>query len=175
MVDGGQRPGPRLVAKHSGEKMEVDGIISTGFCGALDPALRVGDIVVSGDVPSAPALSAREICSSDRVAVTAAEKRALAREDRRDRRGNGSGRGARKPRNGACRFVVFGRFPIPRRKTCRWISICIATRRDVFAAPHRAGGAAPSFHAHTGAATLGSQLPHAAAETLGEFFADCRF
>jgi adenosylhomocysteine nucleosidase len=44
--------------------MQVDGIISTGFCGALDPALRVGDIV-------------RDLHSIDRVAVTAAEKREL--------------------------------------------------------------------------------------------------
>jgi len=44
--------------------IQVNGIISTGFCGALDPALRVGDIV-------------REVYSIDRVAVTAAEKRDL--------------------------------------------------------------------------------------------------
>jgi adenosylhomocysteine nucleosidase len=44
--------------------IQVNGIISTGFCGALDPALRVGDIV-------------RELHSIDRVAVTAAEKHDL--------------------------------------------------------------------------------------------------
>ena len=62
-------PGAALVDQalsHSaGEHgIQVNGIISTGFCGALDPALRVGDIV-------------RELHSIDRVAVTAAEKHDL--------------------------------------------------------------------------------------------------
>jgi adenosylhomocysteine nucleosidase len=57
-------PGKERVQESLTNKIEIDGIISTGFCGALDPALRVGDIV-------------RELCSIDRVAVTAAEKREL--------------------------------------------------------------------------------------------------
>ena len=61
-------PGPRLVGRALGKKIDVDCMISTGLCGALDPALRVGDVVRGGpDV----------IFSSDRVAATAAEKRAL--------------------------------------------------------------------------------------------------
>jgi len=44
----------------------VDLVLSIGFCGALDPALRVGDIVDEG-----------KVFTADRVAVTAAEKRAL--------------------------------------------------------------------------------------------------
>src|SRR5258708_5073164 len=61
-------PGPRLVTRALEKKMEVTGLISTGFCGALDPSLRVGDIVRGGpDV----------VHSVDRVASTAAEKRAL--------------------------------------------------------------------------------------------------
>ena len=69
--------------------MEVNGIINTGFCGALDPALRVGDIVVSATftLPREP-LTAREIefLRSTVVAVTSAEKSAVARKDRRHRR-----------------------------------------------------------------------------------------
>jgi hypothetical protein len=62
-------PGAALVeqalTQATGEHgIQVNGIISTGFCGALDPALRVGDIV-------------RQLHSIDRVAVTAAQKHDL--------------------------------------------------------------------------------------------------
>jgi adenosylhomocysteine nucleosidase len=67
-------PGKRLVEQALEKKIEVDGMISTGFCGALDPALRVGDIVV-GRSGSRPA--GAEILCLDRVASTAAEKREL--------------------------------------------------------------------------------------------------
>ena len=59
-------PGARLVTQALGNRREVDGILSIGFCGALDPALRVGDIVASG-----------RILTTDRVAVTAGEKSSL--------------------------------------------------------------------------------------------------
>ena len=60
-------------------KKEVNGIISTGFCGALDPALRLGDVVVSADatVTSPLPFVRGPLHSVDRVAVTAAEKREL--------------------------------------------------------------------------------------------------
>jgi adenosylhomocysteine nucleosidase len=75
-------PGPRLasaaVNEALRERRNVDGIVSTGFCGALDPALCVGDIVVSGDGVASPRSFVRgQILSMDRVAVTAAEKRDL--------------------------------------------------------------------------------------------------
>jgi adenosylhomocysteine nucleosidase len=58
-------PGCDCVKESLKEKrIEVDGIISTGFCGALDPKLKIGDIV-------------REVISIDRVASTSAEKREL--------------------------------------------------------------------------------------------------
>ena len=60
------------------DKTNVEGIVSTGFCGALDPTLRIGDIVVSSAEVSSPRPFLRgEIVSVDRVAVTSAEKRAL--------------------------------------------------------------------------------------------------
>ncbi len=54
-------------------------LISTGFCGALDPALRIGDIVVSGDMTlhCGSSFARGEMVTVDRVAVTAEEKRAL--------------------------------------------------------------------------------------------------
>jgi adenosylhomocysteine nucleosidase len=61
-------PGRGLVERALERKVEVDGIISTGFCGALDPALRVGDIVIGR--PGA-------ILCVDHVAVTAAQKSEL--------------------------------------------------------------------------------------------------
>jgi adenosylhomocysteine nucleosidase len=75
-------PGPRLATEALDqalrERRTVDGIVSTGFCGALDPGLGVGDIVVSGGGVASPRSFVRgEILSLDRVAVTAAEKRDL--------------------------------------------------------------------------------------------------
>lgn len=64
-------PGPRLVNQMLGspviEEWGVTEVISTGFCGALDPSLGIGDIVVETG----------EIWSEDRVAVRAEEKRLL--------------------------------------------------------------------------------------------------
>jgi nucleoside phosphorylase len=60
-------PGPRAVNEMLFDvaKEEVSEVVSTGFCGALDPELKVGDIVENG------------IWSEDRVAVSAEEKRKL--------------------------------------------------------------------------------------------------
>jgi adenosylhomocysteine nucleosidase len=71
-------PGPRLVQQALREPRTVDGILSIGFCGALDPALRIGDIVVTGEIAGmgAPHMHGR-VLSVDRVAVTAGEKRTL--------------------------------------------------------------------------------------------------
>jgi adenosylhomocysteine nucleosidase len=83
-------PGSRLVEKALEKKIEVDGIISTGFCGALDESLRVGDIVIGAEsgLGNAPGVRSRdglgprafanaEVVCIDRVIVTAGEKRAL--------------------------------------------------------------------------------------------------
>ena len=61
----------------------VNAMISTGYCGALDPELRVGDIVVSDDtqLDTLERAGARgRLLTRDRIAVTAAEKRALREE-----------------------------------------------------------------------------------------------
>ncbi len=60
-------PGPKVVNRMLQDfvKENVSEVVSTGFCGALDPELKVGDIVESG------------IWSEDRVAVSAEEKRKL--------------------------------------------------------------------------------------------------
>ena len=70
-------PGARLVAEALRERRQVDGLISVGFCGALDPALEIGDIVVSGgEVESARKFVCGQIVSAGRVAVTVAERSA---------------------------------------------------------------------------------------------------
>jgi adenosylhomocysteine nucleosidase len=79
-------PGPRLVesalAGVEAAGWNLDGVLSVGFCGALDPALRVGDIVVSGDVPpeARGLFAAGEILSVNYVVVSAEEKRRLRQE-----------------------------------------------------------------------------------------------
>ena len=69
-------PGPRLVERALERKPDVDRILSVGFCGALDPALQIGDIVVSGEVPKGLGASfvQGDVVSVDRVAFTAREK-----------------------------------------------------------------------------------------------------
>ncbi len=58
-------PGREAVEQALESRVEVSGIVSTGFCGALDPALGIGDIVEHG------------LVCADRVAVTAGEKAEL--------------------------------------------------------------------------------------------------
>jgi adenosylhomocysteine nucleosidase len=81
-------------AVHAGRAAEVacaechpEAMVSMGFCGALDPALRVGDVfVATGIIGAAPAVSLPQssaahalgaLASIDHVAQTAAEKKLL--------------------------------------------------------------------------------------------------
>jgi adenosylhomocysteine nucleosidase len=76
-------PGEARVLEVLKEKKDVDGMISTGLCGALDPALRFGDVVVSGNARIETPTAARApfvrgaVHTIDHVAVTATEKRTL--------------------------------------------------------------------------------------------------
>jgi uridine phosphorylase len=72
-------PGEALVLEALREKKDVEGMISTGLCGALDPALRVGDVVVSGaaHIQARAQFVRGEVHTVDHVTVTAAEKRTL--------------------------------------------------------------------------------------------------
>jgi adenosylhomocysteine nucleosidase len=72
-------PGETLVFDALKDKKNVDAMISTGLCGALDPALRVGDIVVppGGNIETRAAYVRGAVHSLDRVAVTSLEKRTL--------------------------------------------------------------------------------------------------
>ena len=83
-------PGPKLAARAvntAREREKVDGLISIGFCGALDPALAPYDIFIATEVlgvgkPLMPARAGRayksgKLLSIDRVAPTIAEKSEL--------------------------------------------------------------------------------------------------
>ena len=71
------------------EESRPDAVVSTGFCGALDPGLNAGDVVVATEVAAAgrrfPALEPRgrraasrgTVVSTDHVVQTAAEKSQL--------------------------------------------------------------------------------------------------
>jgi adenosylhomocysteine nucleosidase len=69
-------------------KFTADAVVSTGFCGALDPALQIADVVIGTSIaagahrfPAAPIPgpggNTGVICSIDHVAQTAEEKRQL--------------------------------------------------------------------------------------------------
>ncbi len=82
--------GPRLVqrmltsetAKYWQGSGQISRLLSVGLCGALDPALRVGDIVVNGTAfaRATGAFLEGGIYSVDRVVVEASEKASLYRE-----------------------------------------------------------------------------------------------
>jgi adenosylhomocysteine nucleosidase len=71
-------PGSALVNRMLANRRNVNEMVSTGFCGALDPTLKVGDIVISGDAPQTKLPFIRGgLHTSDRVVVTAQEKQRL--------------------------------------------------------------------------------------------------
>ena len=131
-------PGPRLVERAlDGSRqadVESDVVVSIGFCGALDPALRIGDIVVSGEVPKGLGASfvQGDVVSVDRVAFTAREKRDLraatgaAVVEMESAAVAAKGAGV-----GCARLAASAWYPTPRGKICRWISIGIGMRMGV--------------------------------------------
>jgi adenosylhomocysteine nucleosidase len=83
-------PGPNLSGRAVElieEHGELEGLVSTGFCGALDPALHLGDIFVATEllipdresIPALPIGSARtgKLLSIDRVVSSVEEKAEL--------------------------------------------------------------------------------------------------
>jgi adenosylhomocysteine nucleosidase len=87
--------GPRLAAQAVDAacgSRKVDAVISTGFCGGLDPSLSVGQVIAASEIDAresgkrypaylpqetSPASACGPILSMDRVAVSVEEKEAL--------------------------------------------------------------------------------------------------
>ena len=77
--------GARQASKAVDAAPKPDAIVSTGFCGALDPALQIGQVFVASFVHGAPiavpqsasSCASGYLASIDHVAQTAAEKRKL--------------------------------------------------------------------------------------------------
>ena len=127
-------PGEELVLEALKEKKDVDGMISTGLCGALDPALRLGDVVVSGNahIDSRAQFARGAVHSIDHVAVTAAEKRTLRNQTGAVAVDMESAAVERKGRrNGMFHTYVFARCRTGRETRCHWTSIAIATRAEI--------------------------------------------
>ncbi|MGH9631711.1 MAG: hypothetical protein ACRD7E_25675, partial [Bryobacteraceae bacterium] len=84
-------PGPRLAGMAADSvRIDVDAVVSTGLCGALDDRLKIGDIFIAGTVNGLearmpPSVSqygtgryiTGPLVSIDRVAGTVEEKRRL--------------------------------------------------------------------------------------------------
>jgi nucleoside phosphorylase len=89
--------GPKLaaeaveIARTKAGSQDVDAVVSTGFCGGLDPAMKIGDVFAATSIQMETGMTAvsapqspREffkgtLVSRDRVAQTAEEKRDLRR------------------------------------------------------------------------------------------------
>ena len=61
------------------DQLRPSRVFSCGFAGALDPALRIGDVVCAKDTPVPNAKAVTFTCT-ERVAITAAEKSALRKQ-----------------------------------------------------------------------------------------------
>jgi len=82
-------PGPKLAAEAvrvAARNEQISALVSTGFCGGLDPSLLANDIFIARDVLGVgPAMAPHSdrrhrsgaLISADRVAITAAEKAEL--------------------------------------------------------------------------------------------------
>ena len=169
-------PGPRLVEEVLKQKMDVTGIINTGFCGALDPSLARRRYRHLGRCSFPGAICQR----ADRLLGSrgrdGGRKAPAARKYRRHRGRNGSRRGEEdRAENGACRFIASAPFPIRRMKTCRSILICIGTRPgDSACRASRLPLIRRPFTRIPALKRLEANC-NVASESLGAFFADCRF
>lgn len=82
-------PGPKLAAKAAEaakEHSDLEGLVSVGFCGALNPILKPGEVLVASAITSnglsvprshPSACQMGKLLSLDRVATTAEEKQKL--------------------------------------------------------------------------------------------------
>jgi len=162
--------------------IKPDAIVTTGFCGALDESLAIGDIVIGtriGDyecaLPSASLPHQRgPIASIDRVAQTADEKRRL--------RSSGSIAVEMEAAGVARRAAALG---LPLYCIKAVTDLATENMANDFNAALRSGGQFDTIVLFQGALRRPTKrIPELirlrnrcvrAARALGEFFADCRF
>ncbi|MGH9662278.1 MAG: hypothetical protein ACRD96_27255 [Bryobacteraceae bacterium] len=175
----------------AGEAVEVarrlcaaEAVVSTGFCGALDPELRIGEIFVAtailpeGFEVRAPktktAFASGPLLSIDRVAGTAGEKRALAASGARAVEMESAGVAARAREWGVPCFCI--RSVSDRASEGFTLDFNACRRADGRFDESRILGQAlrRPFRALPELARLYRQT-RLAAGTLGDFLADCRF
>jgi adenosylhomocysteine nucleosidase len=163
-----------------------DAVVSTGFCGALDPKLQIADVVVAtrvqaGDreyagrpVGSAKKQTAGVVCSLDHIVQTAAEKSVLHAKGNTAVEMEAGGVAARAESLGAGFFCI--------RAVTDLAGEDLANDYNRALRPDGRFGTMRIFRYALSRPT--ARLPELvrlrrncalAAQTLGEFFADCRF
>jgi hypothetical protein len=167
LAAGGQWPGAAAGGEALEEKKTVSGIISTGFCGALDPALQSGgyhqQFLATSCPPIASPLRARRSATcTAKTGAAAVEMEAAAVA----RKAEGVGR----PVSLHARGVRYRQDDLP---------LDFNLYRDAdgtfFADPHCAWAALGRPFTRVPALLRLDRNCRIAAESLGDFFADCRF
>jgi adenosylhomocysteine nucleosidase len=166
--------------------LRPDAVISTGFCGALDPKLQIADVVVGTRVAAGgreyaalPIRSARAhvsgaVCSVDHVVQMAAEKRALHEKGNAAVEMEAGGVAARTEALGAGFFCIRAVTDLAGEDLANDYNRALRpdgrfdTMRIFRYALSRPAARLPELVRLRNNCAL-------AAQTLGEFFADCRF
>jgi len=183
-------PGPRLAgeaAEAAFSRVRVAAVISTGSCGALDPALAPGEILVAEEVrclptgrrfrarrPEGPAARCGVLLSVDRVIRSAEEKAELRRSGADAVEMEASAVAAEAERRSAPFYAI--RAVLDGARESLQVDFNALRRPDgrISRARLLAAGLARPATAGRELLRLRRRLRRAA-ENLGEFFAGCRF
>ncbi len=183
-------PGPRLAGEAAAaalSRASVAAVISTGTCGALDPALAPGDILVAEEVrclpaggrfparrPAGPAARRGVLLSVDRVVRSAEEKAQLRRSGADAVEMEAAGVAAEAERRSAPFYAI--RAVLDGARESLGVDFNALRRADGRFSRARLLAAGLAHPAGAGRELLGLRRRlERAAENLGEFLAGCRF